>query len=167
VILNLLLDRFGVLAEASHSGGLARVLTRMLPLPQFTVSKGAVSHYRNHRHLANRSETASKRARGELARSAPFHGTAGAARNARNCQKVVTSGFSARHDDWAKVHDFTRRIFTGERWPSGEGTRLLIWRTLYRVPRVRIPPSPPKSRVFWLSDRPSTNPANSQLLRIA
>ncbi len=24
-----------------------------------------------------------------------------------------------------------------------EGTRLLIWRTLYRVPRVRIPPSPP------------------------
>jgi hypothetical protein len=24
-----------------------------------------------------------------------------------------------RHDDWAKVHDFTRRISTGERWPSG------------------------------------------------
>ncbi len=29
-----------------------------------------------------------------------------------------------------------------------EGTRLLIWRILYRVPRVRIPPSPPNCCTF-------------------
>jgi hypothetical protein len=59
----------------------------------------------------------------------------------------------------------TMRFCSGRGGRVVEGTRLLIWRTLYRVPRVRIPPSPPPTlRIAQLSLRPPKIRASTPIL---